>query len=107
MWPTTLGLAATFDPELVRKFGDIASKEYRALGIATALSPQIDLSTDPRWMRFSGTFGPDPQLAADMAQAYVEGFQTSSGDMEISGGWGYHSVNAMVKHWPGGGTGEG
>jgi beta-glucosidase len=107
LWPTTLGLAATFDPELVKNFGDIASKEYRVLGIAAALSPQVDLSTDPRWNRFSGTFGEDPQLAADMARAYVDGFQTSTGDASISNGWGYHSVNAMVKHWPGGGTGEG
>jgi beta-glucosidase len=107
MWPGSLGLAATFDPVLVKQFGDIASKEYRALGIATALSPQVDLSTEPRWMRFSGTFGADPQLAADMARAYVDGFQTSDPDAVIFGGWGYQSVNAMVKHWPGGGTGEG
>ncbi len=107
MWPGSLGMAATFDPVLVRQFGDIASKEYRALGIATALSPQVDLSTEPRWMRFSGTFGEDPQLAADMARAYVDGFQSSDPDAVISGGWGYQSVNAMVKHWPGGGTGEG
>ncbi|MEJ2502545.1 MAG: glycoside hydrolase family 3 N-terminal domain-containing protein [Gemmatimonadota bacterium] len=106
-WPTSIGMAATFDPALVREFGDIASKEYRALGITTALSPQIDIATDPRWGRFSGTFGPDPRLAADMARAYVDGFQTSAGDAAIGGGWGYHSVNAMVKHWPGGGSGEG
>ena len=106
MWPTTLGLAATFDPALVENFGEIASKEYRALGITTALSPQIDLSTDPRWMRFNGTFGENPRLAADMARAYIDGFQNSMGDSEISNGWGFESVNAMVKHWPGGGTGE-
>ena len=105
-WPTSIGLAATFDPALVRQFGEIASKEYRALGITTALSPQIDLATDPRWFRFSGTFGEDPALATDMARAYVDGFQTSGGDAEIADGWGYESVNAMVKHWPGGGTGE-
>lgn len=107
MWPTSLGLAATFDPEVVRNFGDIASKEYRALGIATALSPQIDLATEPRWGRFNGTFGEDPQLDRDMARAYVDGFQTSAGEAEISKGWGYHSVNAMVKHWPSGGPEEG
>lgn len=107
MWPSSLGMAATFDPDLVKNCGDIASKEYRGLGIATALSPQVDLATDPRWMRFSGTFGSDPKLSADMARAYIDGFQTSEGDMEIAGGWGFHSVNAMVKHWPGGGTGEG
>jgi beta-glucosidase len=106
-WPGSIGLAATFDPALVRQFGDIASKEYRALGITTALSPQIDLATEPRWFRFSGTFGPDPALATDMARAYVDGFQTSEGDAVIDDGWGYESVNAMVKHWPGGGSGEG
>jgi beta-glucosidase len=107
MWPGTLGIAATFDPALMRKFGEVASAEYRALGITTALSPQIDLATEPRWSRFDGTMGEDPDLAADMAQAYVDGFQTSEGADHISGGWGYHSVNAMVKHWPGGGPEEG
>lgn len=107
MWPGSLGLAATFDPAIVEKFGDIASKEYRALGIATALSPQIDLATEPRWSRVSGTFGESPQLSADMARAYVDGFQNSSGETEIADGWGYTSVNAMVKHWPGGGPEEG
>ncbi len=107
MWPGTLGIAATFDPSLMRKFGEVASAEYRALGIATALSPQIDLATEPRWSRFDGTMGEDPRLSADMARAYVDGFQTSSDSDEISGGWGFHSVNAMVKHWPGGGPEEG
>ncbi|HSB93980.1 MAG TPA: glycoside hydrolase family 3 N-terminal domain-containing protein, partial [Flavitalea sp.] len=107
MWPGSLGMAATFDPELVRQFGQIAAQEYRALGITTALSPQIDLATEPRWMRFNGTFGEDVQLATDMARAYIDGFQTSTGLAEIRDGWGYHSVNAMVKHWPGGGSGEG
>ena len=101
LWPTPLGLAATFDPQLVKEFGTIASQEYRALGIATALSPQIDLATEPRWSRFNGTFGEDPTLDTDMARAYVDGFQTSEG-----GGWGRQSVNAMVKHWPSGGPEE-
>jgi|WetSurSiteA1Bulk_404760.scaffolds.fasta_scaffold00753_1 beta-glucosidase len=107
LWPGSLGMAATFDPEIVRHFGQIASREYRALGISTALSPQIDLGTEPRWARFSGTFGESPRLSTDMARAYVDGFQTSSGDKEIAGGWGYTSVNAMIKHWPGGGPEEG
>ncbi|TWR29982.1 glycoside hydrolase family 3 protein [Mucilaginibacter pallidiroseus] len=107
MWPGSLGLAATFDPSVTLNFGKIAGQEYRALGIATALSPQVDIATDPRWNRFSGTFGENPQLAADMARAYVDGFQTSTGNNEIANGWGYVSVNAMVKHWPGGGAGEG
>jgi beta-glucosidase len=107
MWPEELGMAATFDPAMVQKFGSIASKEYRALGIATALSPQIDLGTEPRWSRLNGTFGEVPALATDMARAYVDGFQTSTGAAEIKAGWGFTSVNAMVKHWPGGGPEEG
>ena len=107
MWPESIGLAATFDPSIVEQFGHTAAEEYRALGISTALSPQVDLATEPRWARFNGTFGENPRLAADMARAYIDGFQTSTGSSEISNGWGYHSVNAMVKHWPGGGPEEG
>ena len=102
-WPESLGLAATFDPEVVRRFGQVAAKEYRALGITTALSPQVDIATEPRWMRFCGTFGEDSRLSAEMARSYCDGFQTD----EKTGGWGSGSVNAMVKHWPGGGSCEG
>jgi len=105
-WPEELGLAATFDPSITLKFGSIASKEYRALGITTALSPQIDLATEPRWNRFIGTFGEDPKLATDMSRAYVDGFQTSPKAINNYNGWGNFSVNAMVKHWPGGGPEE-
>ncbi len=107
MWPGSLGMAATFDPKLVERFGQIAAREYRALGIATALSPQIDLATEPRWSRVNGTFGESPRLSAEMAKAYIDGFQTSTDVKEIAGGWGYASVNAMAKHWPGGGPEEG
>lgn len=107
IWPDGLGLAATFDPAIVKQFGEIGAKEYRALGITTALSPQIDLATEPRWYRIYMTFGESPELATDMAQAYIDGFQTSYGDAEIKDGWGYNSVNAMVKHWPSGGPEEG
>lgn len=107
IWPSSLGIAATFDPVVMKQFGDIASKEYRALGIATALSPQVDLATDPRWSRFSGTFGDDSQLATDMARAYCDGFQTSPKELAIEGAWGHGSVNAMVKHWYGYGAQEG
>ena len=98
MWPGSLGFAATFDPLLVKRFGSIAAQEYRALGITTALSPQVDIATEPRWGRYNGTFGESSKLSAIMGQAYCEGFQSES--------WGLKSVNAMVKHWPGGGSGE-
>lgn len=115
LWPTSIGLAATFDTDTILKAGQIAAAEYRALGISTALSPMIDTATDPRWSRFNGTFGEDSALSVDMARAYVDGFQstyevTVTNDGVEFGedyGWGSDSVNGMVKHWPGGGAGEG
>lgn len=104
-WSNLMGLASTFDPGLVLEFARIAAAEYRAMGLATALSPQADLGTDPRWYRFNATFGDDPQLVTDLIKAYTEGFQASPA--RADGGWGPGSVNAMVKHWPGGGSGEG
>ena len=103
-WPREVGMAATFDVDLMRRHGEIVSAEYRAMGITTALSPQADISTDPRWRRFYGTFSEDPALCRDLAQAYCDAFQTTPGSPD---GWGNQSVNCMVKHWPGGGTGEG
>lgn len=103
-WPRELGLAATFDMDVIRTHGEVVSAEYRALGITTALSPQVDIATDPRWRRFYGTFGEDPALSRDMARTYCEAFQNTPGSKT---GWGVQSVNCMVKHWPGGGSGEG
>ncbi|WP_233188320.1 glycoside hydrolase family 3 N-terminal domain-containing protein [Actinomyces qiguomingii] len=128
-WPEGLGMAALFDPARVRQYAAIISREYRALGITTALGPQIDIATDPRWMRLQDTWGPHAGLAADYTRAYCEGMQTTPGNeagtaVGLTGtpadgelppvavavadpGWGSASVSTMVKHWPGGGTGEG
>lgn len=101
-WPEGVGFAACFDPEVVRQFAEDASREYRALGICTALGPQIDLCTEPRWMRFIDTLGEEVEASKKMVKAYCEGMQTTAS----TGGWGRESVNTMVKHWPGGGSGE-
>lgn len=103
-WANGIGLSAAFDPGQVREFGEIASAEYRALGITTALSPQIDLATEPRWMRFADTFGEYTQMTIDMTKAYCDGFQTTEDSKD---GWGKDSVATMVKHFPGGGSCEG
>lgn len=102
-WPREIGLAATFDMDVIRSHGEVVSAEYRALGITTALSPQADVSSEPRWRRFYGTFSESPELCRDVARQYCESFQTTAGSKT---GWGMNSVNCMVKHWPGGGTGE-
>ena len=94
-WPEPLGLAAIGSDEVVREFGDIARREYRAVGLRVALHPQIDLATEPRWSRISTTFGEDAELTSRLAAAYIRGFQTDV--------LGPDSVSTMTKHFPGGG----
>ena len=98
-WLSQLGFAATRDTDLIFKFGQIASAEYRAMGFRTGLHPMSDLATEPRWARNFGTFGSNADLSSEMTVAYVRGFQ---GD-EIN----ENSVHTMVKHFPGGGPQEG
>ncbi len=103
-WPDGLGLGAAFSEELVRRFGEVVAKEYRALGITTALFPQVDLGTEPRWMRVEDTLSVHPEMVTLLGRAYCDGLQTTGGSGD---GWGNDSVCAMAKHWPGGGPCEG
>ncbi len=95
-WPEPLGLAALRDADAVRRFADIARREYVAVGIREALHPSLDLATEPRWARQAGTFGQDPTLAGDLGVAYLEGFQRGA---EL----GPDAVACVTKHFPGGG----
>jgi beta-glucosidase len=94
-WCEPLGLAAIGDEKITRRFADISRQEYAAVGIRESLHPQIDLATEPRWPRISGTFGEDAQLSAKMAKAYILGYQGEQ--------LGPTSVATMTKHFPGGG----
>ncbi|MCI0141282.1 glycoside hydrolase family 3 protein [Arthrobacter bambusae] len=94
-WPEPIGLAATGDRALIRRFADIARQEYTAVGIRAALHPTVDLSTEPRWARQAGTFGQDWQRTSDFATAYLEGLQ--GGKLSAD------SVACTTKHFPGGG----
>src|SRR5579871_6830660 len=94
-WCEPLGLAAIGDEKLTREFADDARQEYVSVGIREALHPQIDLATEPRWPRISGTFGEDATLTSKMGTAYILGFQ---GDK-----LGKNSVACMTKHFTGGG----
>jgi beta-glucosidase-like glycosyl hydrolase len=95
-WPESLGLAALHDPEAVREFAEVAAREYAAVGFRSAIHPQIDLATEPRWPRQQGTLGADAELAGQLARAYIEGFQGPR--------LGPTSVACMAKHFPGGGA---
>lgn len=94
-WPDPIGLAAIGDASTVERFGDIARREYLAVGIRVALHPQADLATEPRWARIAATFGEDAELASRLVAAYVRGFQGAA--------LGPSSVATMLKHFPGGG----
>lgn len=84
--PTTsftqpIGMAATFDRELIRKAGDVTGKESRAFGNAVfrgghgRLGPTVDLCRDPRWGRNEEGYGEDPYLTGKMASEYIRGMQ--------------------------------
>ena len=84
--PTTsftqpIGMAASFDRELIRRAGDVTGKESRAFGNAVSkgghgrLGPTIDLCRDPRWGRNEEGYGEDPYLTGKMASAYIIGMQ--------------------------------
>ncbi len=94
-WPEQLGFAAIGDKKLMRQHGDIARREYRAVGIHEALHPMADLATEPRWARVSGTFGEDAKLSARLTSAYILGYQGKK--------LGPASVACMTKHFSGGG----
>ena len=94
-WCEPLGFGAIGDEKLVKEFADISRQEYMAVGIRETLHPQIDLATEPRWPRISGTFGEDAQLTAKLGVAYVLGYQGEN--------LGPNGVATMIKHFSGGG----
>ena len=96
-WPQELGLAATGLTSVAQRFGAIANKEFRALGIRMALSPSADLFTDPRWFNGQFTFGEDSAAVSAMVAAYVRGFQDGTA-------LGPTSVAAVVRSFPGAGA---
>lgn len=95
-WPGELGLAALGDPELIEKFGRGIAKEWRAGGIHKLYGYMADLASEPRWSRFNGTFGEDPELVSDYIGAVVRGMQGETLSNE--------SVATTIKHFPGGGV---
>jgi beta-glucosidase len=92
-FPQPIGLAATFNPNLVRDLYSMTAREARARGIHHALTPVVDVARDPRWGRVEETFGEDPYLVSRMGIAAVQGFQ---GDRSFSDG---QHVIATLKHF--------
>ena len=73
--PVTIGLASSFDTNLVQQSARIAANEASADGINWTFSPMVDISRDPRWGRVAEGGGEDPYLGSQMAKSMVFGYQ--------------------------------
>src|SRR5215472_9230935 len=75
LFPQEIGMAATWNPQLMRHSSEVAAAETRAAGIPWTFSPVLDLGRQPLWPRFYETFGEDPYLASVMGVAFVRGIE--------------------------------
>jgi beta-glucosidase len=75
VFPQAIGVASTWQPELVEAMGDVIRQQMRSVGGHHALAPVLDVARDARWGRVEETFGEDPYLIAQMGMAYVRGIQ--------------------------------
>ena len=75
VFPIPLGLAASFDPELLEEAATIAAREAAVDGVAWTFTPMVDISEEPRWGRVAESLGETPVLSGRLAAALVRGFQ--------------------------------
>ena len=99
-FPQAIGLAGTFDPELVTRVFAVAAREMRARGAFLALAPVVDVAKDPRWGRIEETYGEDPYLVSQIGLAAVRGFQGPSLPLPAD------KVLVTLKHFTGHGAPE-
>ncbi|MFE9603809.1 glycoside hydrolase family 3 N-terminal domain-containing protein [Streptomyces hokutonensis] len=88
IYPTSLAMAATFDPALIRRVGEAIGSDMAEAGVHQGLSPVVDVIRDYRWGRCEETYGEDPYLVGELAEAYVTGLQSAG-------------VYATLKHFAG------
>ena len=97
-FPQAIGLASTWDPDLIQSITATIRRQIRAIGAHQGLAPVLDVARDPRWGRTEETFGEDQYLVAKMGVAYIRGLQ---GD-DLSSG-----IVATPKHFAAHGFPEG
>jgi len=100
IFPVPLGLASTWNPDLVEKAAAAAAREASAEGVRWTFSPMVDIARDARWGRIVEGAGEDPFLGSLMAAAYVRGYQGTRLDNPFS-------IAACAKHYVGYGAAEG
>ncbi|NND77954.1 MAG: beta-glucosidase [Flavobacteriales bacterium] len=94
LFPQQLGLAATWDPQIAKRMGEIVAYETRASGIPWNFSPVLDVGRDVRWPRLWESFGEDVLLCTEMGDAMVSGYQGTDISADTS-------VAACLKHFLG------
>ncbi|MBP5559087.1 MAG: glycoside hydrolase family 3 C-terminal domain-containing protein [Bacteroidales bacterium] len=99
VFPIPLGLAATFDTQLVEEGARVSAVEATAQGVRWTFSPMLDIARDPRWGRIAEGSGEDTWLDSRMAEAMVYGYQGRVSDST--------SMAACIKHFVGYGAAEG
>lgn len=92
VFPTGIGMAATWSPELMKEVGQVIAKEIRLQGAHISYGPVLDLTRDPRWSRVEETFGEDPVLSGSLGAAMVGGL--GSGDLSQK-----YATLATLKHF--------
>jgi beta-glucosidase len=95
LFPQEIGMAATFNPDLIYKAGEISAYETRASYIPWNFSPVLDLGMNPLWPRIYETFGEDPYLAKTMGSSIIHGYQGKGTILDK-----YHVASCM-KHYIG------
>ncbi|HEV2349086.1 MAG TPA: glycoside hydrolase family 3 N-terminal domain-containing protein [Terriglobia bacterium] len=100
-FPQVLGLASTWDPDLVRQAFTAIADEMASSGANQAFTPVLDLARDPRWGRTEETYGEDPYLVSRMGVAAIEGLQGPNYLIDR------HHVMATAKHFAAHGQPEG
>ncbi len=93
VFPQSIGMGASFDPELMQQIAAVIGREARTMGIRETLAPNIDLSREPRWGRVEENYGEDSYLTSQMGAAYVKGLQSQG-------------VAACLKHYTAHGSPE-
>ncbi len=101
-FPQAIGLASSWDPDLIRSINALIAEETSARGVHMVLSPVVDVARDPRWGRIEETFGEDPYLVGEMGVASVEGLMGTGTTRKLAPG----KVMATLKHMTGHGQPE-
>ena len=101
IFPQAIGLASSWNADLLRRMAAAVAKEARAVGVCQAFSPDLDLARDPRWGRVEETYGEDPYLVGRMGVAYVKGLQGTGPKVDRQ------HVVATLKHFAAHGSPQG